>query len=268
MPGPDARTGAASRNGVSRVLRIVEYLLREPEARSQREIGAALGIPRSTLSDLLSDLRRLGMVAAVAGRYVPGPALVSLGNRVTVSHGLDGLARPALEYLADVTGETCVLSVEVHGEYLVVPILEVEGSQPIRYSGRLGKALPLHHTGAGQVFLAFSGRRAHDLPPPAGDVRPPFAADRLEHELEAVRRNGYALQIGTRDGFWAMAAPVRDVTGWPVGAVSVVGPTERLREGQDKLASLLVDTVSRIGPVGATAPPQRAPVPRAGGRPR
>lgn len=268
MAGPDVRAGTASRNGVSRILRVLEYLLGEPGARSLREIGAALDIPRSTLSDLLSDLRQIGLVAVVDNHYVPGHAMVSFGNRVTVTHGLDVLARPAMEYLADITGETCELSVEVHGEHLVVPIFEVPGTKCIRYAGRLGEAMSLHHTAAGQVFLAFSGRRAHNLPRPTGDIGPPFDVDRLEQQLEGVRRNGYALQIGTRDGFWSMAAPVLDVTGWPVAAVSVVGPTDRLREGQEKLTSLLVDTVSRIGPVGDPAPPDRAPIPRTNWRRR
>ena len=60
--------------------------------------------------------------------------------------------------------------------------------------------------------------------------------------LDDVRARGYATAVEELEpGLWAVAAPVRDATGAVVAALSVSGPTVRLRRGLlHRLGRLLV----------------------------
>jgi DNA-binding IclR family transcriptional regulator len=56
-------------------------------------------------------------------------------------------------------------------------------------------------------------------------------ADRLEAELDQIRRQGYALSIEETDpGAWGIATPVWDRHGVVVAAIGVAGPIQRYSE--------------------------------------
>src|SRR5262245_36618945 len=100
-------------SAAGRALRVLEYLAAATQPVSNQELGAALGIPRSTLSDLLAELRALGYVSQVAGGHVPGTALTLLGYRTTRRLGTPGAIQRSLAQLAQETGETAIYSVEI-----------------------------------------------------------------------------------------------------------------------------------------------------------
>ena len=53
--------------------------------------------------------------------------------------------------------------------------------------------------------------------------------DQLMAELHLVRQQGYAVSVGERSpGAAAAAAPIRDWSGKPIAALSVLGPSHRL----------------------------------------
>jgi DNA-binding IclR family transcriptional regulator len=60
--------------------------------------------------------------------------------------------------------------------------------------------------------------------------------------LDEVRAKGYAVAVEELEpGLWAVAAPVRDVSGAVVAALSISGPTVRLPRGLlPRLGRLLV----------------------------
>jgi DNA-binding IclR family transcriptional regulator len=252
LPGPEEipdvahRPGPVRIGGVDRVTRVLEYLVRADGAPTHGELSAELGIARSTLSDVLAELRVLGYVRLVERRYVLGPAMLSLCHRGARQTDIVTATRPMLEALARQSGETCVLSLEVAGEGLVVPVDQAEGSRRIHFHAHLGEPWALHFTGAGQALFAFSGRTAANLPPydsRHGDEH--FDPAGFDRELALVRERGYAMEIGTQEGHWSIAAAVRDSTGWPLAAISVVGPTERLRQSRHDIGRVLVEATER-----------------------
>ncbi len=84
------------------------------------------------------------------------------------------------------------------------------------------------------------------LPVPTGPLEPLAprtvpSADDLG--LDDVRACGYAIAVEELEpGLWAVAAPVRDASGAVVAALSVSGPTVRVRRGLlNRIGRLLVD---------------------------
>ena len=80
----------------------------------------------------------------------------------------------------------------------------------------------------GKVFFAFASL---PLPPePYERLTRATATTAEELALGAIRARGYATAVEELEpGLWAVAAPVRDRSGAVVAALSVSGPTVRLR---------------------------------------
>src|SRR5919202_1607481 len=75
------------------------------------ELADGTGLPKSTTSRLVGALERRGLVQRAGDRRVaPGPVLLRFAHRDTGASLVD-LARPALRYLADLSGETINLGV-------------------------------------------------------------------------------------------------------------------------------------------------------------
>lgn len=158
--------------------------------RSLNELAASTGISRATTHRLASALERHGFV----GRHEGGR--FTLGARLT-RPSLEAAARPALEALRDVTGESAQLYVPRNGTRLCV--VSLESPHSLRTIVAVGAALPLDKGSAGRV---------------------------LRGSAELGRR-GWAESVEERErGVASVSAPVwRD--GEVVAAVSVSGPVER-----------------------------------------
>jgi IclR family acetate operon transcriptional repressor len=216
--------------GPERTLQVLEQLA-EDEPLTHCELAASLGIAKSTLSGLLGRLTAAGYVDVIGRRYLPGAKLLALGQRLAGRAGAwDELREqwhPALETLVRQTGETVTLAVEVGGDAqragVLLAIDHVETPHPLRFVPGIGAPLPMEITAAGRVLLAFSGRTAASLRHPVQVDRPTFDA-----ELERVREQGFAINEAI-EGVLTIAAPVLH-DDRPIAAISVFGPTQRLRD--------------------------------------
>jgi DNA-binding IclR family transcriptional regulator len=228
-----------------RALLLLEYLASSNTPPTHAEIGRALGIHRSTLSDLLADLRALGYVDFVDRRYVLGPRMLSLVYRAT-RQGRTAWIRPTLEELAAATGETAVYSVEIGsagatcGYFGTIDM--VESPNAIRYTPHLGAPYPLPSGAAGLVILAFSDRTAADALAGTDATADDVAA--LDAELARIRERGYALSLPQSPGR-AISAPVTDSQGAVVGALSAIGPRGRF-DDPERVWPVLRDAVERL----------------------
>ena len=96
------------------------------------------------------------------------------------------------------------------------------------------------HLVVGKIFLAEGA-----VPLPVGSLervapRTITSLHELRHDLERTRARGYATAVDElEEGLWAVAAPVRDANGVTLAALSVSGPTARLRPG-------LLDELGRL----------------------
>jgi IclR family acetate operon transcriptional repressor len=196
------------------------------------ELATATGIPKSTVSRLLSALERRGLVEqdGQRGRLRPGPAILRVAERSMLERNVVELARPSLDALSEASGETINLAVPALGG--VEHVAQVDGRHFLGTGQWLGRTVDYHCTAVGKVFLAF-GRAMieNDAPEPLRKHAPGTITDprRLRSELARVRRTGFATAVDELEpGLAAMAAPVRGAGGDVVAALSVTGPTLRM----------------------------------------
>jgi DNA-binding IclR family transcriptional regulator len=232
-----------SERSVSRVLCILEEVAGADSPPTQVEVARAVGLAKSTVSDILAALRKLGYVELVDRRYRPGPQLVALGHASTKISQLRLRLRRTLEWLVAELGETVLLWVETGATDKEVGVLScvdfVESQKAVRYVPQPGRPQPMYPSAAGRVLIAFTGRDASFL-------GPHLLVKRTEHtvtdkalidkDLIAVRARGYAVSRSEGiEGLAAIAAPVFGTDGRVLATLSVCGPTERFKSAGKRL---------------------------------
>jgi DNA-binding IclR family transcriptional regulator len=203
----------------------------EHGARTHAAVVRATGLSRTTSHRLLKSLEAHGMLGYVDGRgYELGPRLLKLAAMTMQEPNLRDVAHPALERLAAATGESAQLYVtSVDGR---VCVDAVESSSELRTFVPIGEELPLWAGSAGKIFLA-------SMPPEQAEAHIRRAraltsatptADRLRRQLATVQRQGWAASAGERQaGVGSVSAPVHGPRGETIAAVSISGPTSRIR---------------------------------------
>ncbi|MBV9050130.1 MAG: IclR family transcriptional regulator [Solirubrobacterales bacterium] len=237
---------SAPTHGTAAVDRSADLLVRVLESEQPvalAELASMTGIPKSTASRLLSALERRGLVEqdGERGRMRPGPAILRVAERSMLERNVVELARPALEALAECSGETINLAVPSPGG--VEHLAQVDSRHFLGAGQWVGRLVEYHCTAVGKVFLAY-GRAP--LPTAAltrytnQTITDP---DLLGTELEAVRRRGWATAIDElEEGLAAIAVPVTGARGDVVAALSVSGPSLRMTpERNDELHPVLID---------------------------
>ena len=231
-----------------RVLAVLERLASGEPPPTHGELMRELEIQRSTLSDLLGELRELGYIDVLDRRYIPGLRLLSFVHRAARQPGLSVGVHPLLETLATLTQETAIYVIQAGGSdtapRYVVSIDQVESPNPTRYVGQIGDPYPIKSTAAGRAFLAFSEHpRAWDgLPAVEGEEQVDEAE--LERELQRIRESGFAV-VGDEARSTAIAAPMRDANDVLLGVITIVGPSNRVRKREAELGNMLVQELER-----------------------
>ncbi len=215
-----------------RGLAVLEALASAPSA-SLSEVARRTRLPVSTTHRLLETLRRRGFVQPVEpGRYRVGLRAFEVGMGFLRAQQLPEAARPVMAELVAQVRETANLAVRDGAE--AVYVLQVESEQMLRLFARPGARHPLYCTGVGKVLLAWEPEeevRGWLGPGPLPRYTPRTLTDpeAVLREVRRVRARGYAVDREEREtGVRCVAAPVRDVSGRVVAALSVSAPASRL----------------------------------------
>ena len=210
--------------------------------QSGREIGQALGLPKTTTYRLLRRFVQLGFIDRDpdTGRYRLGIRLAALGDLARHSTSLQRVALPELRQLSQATGEWATLMVLSGSVAMVVEV--VQSYRPLALPGLLGGPHPLHATAGGKVLLAWKPepewRRYLREPLERYTVGTITDVSALEREFDAVRKQGYAVVKGEWfEDMIGAAAPVRNHRGDIVAAVTIGCPYPRGKPNA-KLASI------------------------------
>ncbi len=152
-----ARTGLPATRHVAAVQRAIAILDQLADARTElgtNELARRTGINVSTISRILATLVSGGLVEHVTstGRYRLGIGVVRLANAVHEGLDVRSLARPYLEELGKLVGETATLSVP--GEHEAFTLDFVQSALTVRSVAEVGRTSSAHATAVGKVFLA------------------------------------------------------------------------------------------------------------------
>jgi len=237
---PDGGRGPAGSQTLLRGLDVIEALTDGPLTLA--ELADALGLTRSTTHRLAANLveRRYLSLRPREG-YSLGPKLLELGFRVQQQRELVPVARPHLEALAARTENTVHLGVLDRDRALYLD--KIAGRRRIEISSRIGDRQPVTSTGLGKALILEAGEaRWRDLYASEATTFGPRQAP-LDLWLQRMRdyaARGHAFDLEeNEDRIRCVAAPIRDVTGQIVGAVSISGAAQYMIDA--RMAALADD---------------------------
>jgi DNA-binding IclR family transcriptional regulator len=245
--GDTAGTGVSGTQAVDRAAALVSLVVHAGAPLTFTELRDETGLARSTTSRILAALERTELLERddATGGYLPGP-LFALH---AVSHDpwpqVARIARPALERLRDLTGETVHLGVP-RGD-TVAHVAQVDSDTLLGTRDWTQLTVPAHLSSLGKVLYAYDA-----LPLPTGPLerrtsRSVTTTHALSGHLAEVRRRGFAVTVDELEvGLTALAAPVEGADARVIAAVGISGPTQRLEDRAGHIGRLLTEQAGTL----------------------
>jgi len=227
-----------------RSLDVLTAMARAPGPVSAAALARDLGIPRSTVYQLLEVLVDRGFVTHLRDerRWTLGISAFEVGAAYLRRDPLERLAQPLLRRLASQSPVPVAAHLGVVRGHETVYLLKEVSEHVITTVTQVGVRLPAALTASGRAVLARLPRaqvRAQMAVPGAfvdRTGRGPQTLSALTALLAAERRRGYATEEGfITDGYSSVAAPVVSQRGGPIAAVGLTYRSSevpmRLRDG-------------------------------------
>jgi DNA-binding IclR family transcriptional regulator len=231
MPNTKQSTRRGGIQSIDRAARILRTLASGPRRLGVTELATRLELAVPTVHGLLQALQANGFVEQDrdSGKYQLGAGLLQLGNSYLDLNELRGRSLVHAERLAT-RADAAVRVGVMHGPSVIV-VHHVFRPDATLQILEVGAQLPVHASALGKAILAFTPAAVDDLtaePLPKLTGRT-LGERELRAELPAIRERGVARE---RDeavlGESSVAGPIFDHLGHAVGAIGVVGDTERL----------------------------------------
>ena len=244
-----------------KVFDVLEAFSQSPQhAISLEEITQSVGLAKTTVHRLLYSMKKIGYVSQndETGQYQLSAKFLEIGRSVLPFQRLAVLARPMLENLRLRCGESVHVGVLDKG--LLTYIAVVESQNPYRFAASPGEFNYAHSTALGKCLLAYLSEEEiesiialHGLPKVARHTI--TSGTQLLEELRRVREEGAAVNNEENvDGVICVAAPIRDMGGQPVAALSVSGPAIRMELMVDAVKQEVKRVAARISALLGHAP--------------
>ena len=206
--------------------------LRRLDGAGVTQVARELDIPKSTAHSHLNTLHDREFVIKVEDEYRIGLRSLGFGAYSREQMEIYRVCKDNIDELAAQTGELSNLLVEEHGRGVYV--YRSQGDMAVQLDTYAGKRVHLHSTALGKCILAEKPDEEveeildrHGLPESTEHTITDRRA--LYEELESIRDRGYAIDDEERlIGLRCLAAPIK-INETIVGAMSVCGPTSRVK---------------------------------------
>lgn len=234
-----------------RIFQILEMLAENGEM-GLIEISAALDLHKSTVHRLLMSLIYMGYAKqdVHTQKYLLTYKLVNMAGKILDRTDILQIAKPFMERLSDISGETVHL-VQREGNHILY-ISKIEATiGTIRMVSHVGMVHPMYCSAVGKAIMATL---------PEKEVKAIWDESIIEKKtdktitdynqmlvtLEEVRRNGYALDDEeNEEGVRCIAACVRSYGKNVKYAFSISGPISRMTKERVEELAVDVKTVQR-----------------------
>lgn len=231
---------------------VIAEAIRENEGARVSELADHLDMPKSTVHGYLRTLHDEGYLIKKSDEYDIGMKFLRFGEYAQHRTKVFELAQETVEKLADQTDERAQFVIEEMGEGVFV--CRESGERGVETGSGTGKRMYLHSTSAGKAILADLPERRvreiideHGLPAETGQTI--TDEDELFTELAEIRERGYAFNKEENiDGLNAIGTSVMDDTGRVIGALSISGPTNRMKGDymNEELSDLLLGSANEL----------------------
>jgi len=228
------RTRRTSIQSVDRAAWILKLLASGRRSMGVSEIADKLGLARPTVHGLLQTLQAHGFVEQPRGsdKYQPSVALLQLGFSYLDVNELRARSLAHADRLAHQANAAVRVGV-MHAEGVVV-VHHVFRPDSTLQILEVGAHIPAYASALGKAVLAFEDKET--VAEILGESFTPLtsrtlSAKELKKQLAEAHEAGVAYE---RDeailGESSIAAPIFDHSGEPLGAIGVVGETDRIGE--------------------------------------
>ena len=234
-----------------RVLDLFELLSEWGRGPTHTEIAERLGIPKSSLSQLLKNLVSRDYVSldGAERRYKLGGKFKLLAQRVEDRQDLTAAVQPFLERISQATRETSFLNI-LSGDHAQLTARSI-GPQPLVAMLEVGQLIPLYRSAGGRAILAFlpdSFREDYTSRVVKSGSLTQQQADELRGRLDQVRQDSYSV---SRDefshGISGVAVPLLSRSGVSIGSLIVSMPTSRFSvKSEREILSVLRTNASAL----------------------
>ncbi|MDR3589873.1 MAG: IclR family transcriptional regulator [Negativicutes bacterium] len=244
-------------NSVDRALDILLLLQREGKEMGVTQMSAVLGMYKSTVHRTLTTLENKGFVQQNPdnGKYWLGIRLYSLGMLIRERLPLRNIAYPHAKSLSEKFDEVVHMSIldknaRSYPQHIIID--KIQGRQQIlSLTPPVGSGAPCHSSAVGKCLLAFSPRP--DVEKFVGSPLPVFTDktfgswDALLQELDNIKRRGFAVDDEELEiGLTCVAGPILGRDAEIVAALSLSGPTSRIRARFDEIVQEVMRTAGMI----------------------
>jgi len=237
---------------IDKALDLLEcFSIREPRLTTA-EIGKRLGLSTSTLYRYLNAMEEKGYLEKEPGtnRYVIGLHIVELAGIALSRLEVRRHGQVELDALASVLDMNANLGVLYQGDVMHIGFsvrTEVD-----RMYAVIGRRTAAHCTAMGKTLLAFLPRADAHWNISSYGWRPinEFSINdfgRLDMEMDWIEQHGYAVDRGeVNPKTWCVAAPVRDISGKVIAAMSISSSKERVQPNLERISQSVIYHAERL----------------------
>ena len=231
---------------LQRGLAVLELLAQRPDGATLSEITEHLALPGASVLRLARTLVDLGYLVRddSSKKYYMTKSFLMLGEPRTATRGLSECAIAAMRRIRQATGETTQLCCLIDVEMVIIE--QLISVHPFKYSADLGARCPSYSCAPGKVIIAFlsDNEREETL----GRIQfkrftPNTIVSKraMRDELAQIREQGFALDREEgMAGIHCVAAPILDRQGFAIAAITIAGPSSRVREDEFEVIGEIV----------------------------
>jgi len=211
----------------SRVLSVLEGIAQN-QPIGVSELSRILDDDKSAVQRAIMTLADEGWIAPTPGTQRRWQLTAHILTVATAAHRSDNLrvrAKLVMENLRSETKETVLLAVPDHRRFVIIEVLESQ--QLLRMVPHVGMTIPAWGSATSRAILAYlpEEKQLEILGEPVDEE---MAAD-----YATIRTRGFAISAGdVVHGSTNIAAPIIESDGWPVAALVVSAPSDRLSPEQ------------------------------------
>jgi len=238
---------------LERALHIFELLSQYPSGISISDTATKLNIPRNSAHRIMMTLAGHGYLTRDEDSkdFRLTKKLLVIGyaafkEKKLVEYALDGMRN-----LRNISKETVALGVISSGEGVVIE--QVSGLHMFKYVLEPGKSFHLHTAAPAKAILAFLPENERkplieNMTFPGFNKNTITNADIYTEVLKQTHAQGFAEDIGEEyEGMYCVGAPILDQHSYPVAAIWITGPAERINpDKRDDFAIKVKDSAQKI----------------------
>ncbi len=221
---------------VVKTLKVVQALSSSPRGLTRAELVDVTGFTESIIFRILYTMLDYGMILKDPSdsRYTVSKKFISIAYDAIGEDNIILCARDAMTSIRDKFIETVMLGILSDKD--VIMIDQLYGKNFFSFTGKVGLKCPLHTSAPAKAILAFM---------PEGEVEELLRGYKFKSytknsikdkksllaELAQVRKNGYAVDCQEYlNGANCVGVPIFDYQSYPVAAIWLTGPSDRLPE--------------------------------------